>query len=137
MLQDLSSVSLPQQLNTNKTAATLLGSRFPVKISDASLQLALAYLQHSRLMLLLNIINTRIKFVVLDTAPGSSAQAEDEEDDDMFAAAVGGDADIINRAVLQLNLLHVCCGCCTHVPHAPRVCRVAMTSCVAATTVAA
>lgn len=108
MLQDLHSVSLPQQLNTNKTAAALLGSRFPVKISDAALQLALAHLQHSRLLLLLNIINTRIKFVVLDSTPAKDANADDaEEDDDMFAAAVGGDAVNINRAVLQLGLLHV------------------------------
>ena len=120
MLQDLNSVSLPQQLSTNKTASALLGSRFPVKISDAALQLALAYLQHTRLLLLLNIINTRIKFLVLDTAPGSNANADDaEDDDDMFAAAVGGDAANINRAVLQLGLLHVrfnhlfCCCCCS------------------------
>lgn len=111
MLQDLQSVSLPQQLTTNKTAAALLGSRFPIKMSDTAVQLALAYLQHARLMLLLNIINTRIKFVVLDAAPGSSANADEEEDDDIFLAAMEGDAVNINRAVLQLSLLHVCCVC--------------------------
>ncbi len=165
MLQDLASVSIPQQLRSNKTAIALTGTRFPVRISNAALQLALSYLQSARMMLLLNILNRHIKFIVgdalctcgvvymwccvhvvlctvvllhllsvtqplslthththtltlthtlthtqvVDAAPGSIASVEDTEaDDTMYAAAVtGSDADTINRAVLQLQLLAV------------------------------
>ena len=64
-IQDLQSVAVPEHIGSNRTAQAAKAARYPVTLSTYSFQLLMAFLQGSKLWLLLGIVNEHIKVQVL------------------------------------------------------------------------
>lgn len=66
-IQDLQSVAVPEHIGSNRTAQAARAARYPVTLSTYSFQLLMAFLQGSKLWLLLGIVNQHIKVQVAPT----------------------------------------------------------------------
>ena len=66
-IQDLQSVAVPEHIGSNRTAQAARAARYPVILSTYSFQLLMAFLQGSKLWLLLGIVNQHIKVQVAFT----------------------------------------------------------------------
>ena len=66
-IQDLQSVAVPEHIGSNRTAQAARAARYPVTLSTYSFQLLMAFLQGSKLWLLLGIVNQHLKVQVTPT----------------------------------------------------------------------
>ena len=64
-LNELQAATLPEHLNTNRIASAVRGKRLPIALSSYSHELLLNFLQASRLILILGIVNDHLKIEVL------------------------------------------------------------------------
>lgn len=63
-IQDLQAVAVPEHIGSNRVAQAARAARYPVTLSTYSFQLLMAFLQGSKLWLLLGIVNQYIKVQV-------------------------------------------------------------------------
>ena len=59
-IQDLSSVSVPEHIDANRTARAAQEQRYPVKLTQYGLHLLMHFLQSAKLFQILNIVNRRV-----------------------------------------------------------------------------
>lgn len=100
-IQDLNSVAVPQHIQTNRTAQAARSARYPVTLSTYSFQLLMAFLQGSKLWLLLSIINEHVK-VQETSAPVDDIASEQTT---LLTGPIQGDVVTINQKPLDLMLL--------------------------------
>lgn len=79
-IQDLQSVAVPEHISSNRVAQAARAARYPVTLSTYSFQLLMAFLQGSKLWLLLGIVNQYIKVQVPFT-PNCSTLSQTERTD--------------------------------------------------------
>ena len=63
-IQDLSSVSVPEHIDANRTARAAQEQRYPVKLTQYGLHLLMHFLQSAKLFQILNIVNRRVDIQV-------------------------------------------------------------------------
>lgn len=63
-IQDLSSVSVPEHIDANRTARAAQEQRYPVKLTQYGLHLLMHFLQSAKLFQILSIVNRRVDIQV-------------------------------------------------------------------------
>ena len=74
-IQDLSSVSVPEHIDANRTARAAQEQRYPVKLTQYGLHLLMHFLQSAKLFQMLNIVNRRVDIQVTCFQGAASAVA--------------------------------------------------------------
>ncbi|KAL3137829.1 hypothetical protein ABBQ38_005084 [Trebouxia sp. C0009 RCD-2024] len=100
-IQDLQSVAVPEHISSNRVAQAARAARYPVTLSTYSFQLLMAFLQGSKLWLLLGIVNQYIKVQEVAT-PMEGGAAEETT---LLTGPIQGDVVTINQKALDLMLL--------------------------------
>jgi transcription initiation factor TFIID subunit 5 len=105
-LHELLSLSAAEQLDGSALARGVRAARTPARLTQYAHDLLLRFLHSANLLLMLGLVNERLAVEVVDALPGGAAGAEEEGSGGLAGgAAAAADADTVNQAALELQLL--------------------------------
>ena len=114
-IQDLSSVSVPEHINSNRTARAAQEQRYPVKLTQYGLHLLMHFLQSAKLFQILNIVNRRVDIQVISYQQAAlTPPCQPLHIAELSFLRKGGAPQFCIRVllVLHLNLAAEGCLCC-------------------------
>eukprot|EP00891_Asterochloris_glomerata_P003035 jgi/Astpho2/3035/Aster-03343 len=104
-IQDLSSVSVPEHIDANRTARAAQEQRYPVKLTQYGLHLLMHFLQSAKLFQILSIVNRRVDIQVTDGFGKPADGVDGSAEISLLLGAQHIEMQTVNTKPLMLSLL--------------------------------